>query len=276
MLILVSGPERIIPSTSTKLEVGYTDFILSICLSVDKIVSGQALGVFYYMSEIHWIPTLLTLSVYFPFVIQSHHCRSGHAWSLIIDPLTAGTPTHKIGAMFKALKPTCWHMADNCNLQKHIFPIFFLWWHPSIHLLTESCLLQVFFLIPKFWLLGFWCACVQARITKFGPEVQNNLVKILLFWGLIDLDLQGQIESKIILLLSVWTCMLQDVVSEVEVKYRLHQCLCHLKQPMDAIVVVRTHLLSSLLAATFRWLSLSPCTVINPILLTRWLSARLQ
>ena len=53
MLILVSGPERIIPSTSTKLEVGYTDFILSICLSVDKIVSGQALGVFYYMSEIH-------------------------------------------------------------------------------------------------------------------------------------------------------------------------------------------------------------------------------
>ena len=34
---------------------------------------------------------------------------------------------------------------------------------------------------------------VQARITKFGPEVQNTLVKILLFWEVIDHDLQGRI-----------------------------------------------------------------------------------
>ena len=34
---------------------------------------------------------------------------------------------------------------------------------------------------------------IQVRITKFGPEVQNSLVKVLLFWVAIDLDLQGQI-----------------------------------------------------------------------------------
>ena len=33
-----------------------------------------------------------------------------------------------------------------------------------------------------------------ARITKFGPEVQNNLVKIHIFCGAIDLGLGGQIE----------------------------------------------------------------------------------
>ena len=33
---------------------------------------------------------------------------------------------------------------------------------------------------------------VQARINKFGPEVQNTLRSIL-FWGLIDLNRQGQI-----------------------------------------------------------------------------------
>ena len=38
---------------------------------------------------------------------------------------------------------------------------------------------------------------IQARITKFGPEVQNTLVEILIvLWGAIDLDLQGQIWVK--------------------------------------------------------------------------------
>ena len=53
---------------------------------------------------------------YFHFVIQSHYCRNAHAWSLIIDPLTAGTPKHKVSAMFKAVKPMCWCMADDCSL----------------------------------------------------------------------------------------------------------------------------------------------------------------
>ena len=34
---------------------------------------------------------------------------------------------------------------------------------------------------------------VQARITKFGPEVLNTLVEIPMVLGVIDLDLQGQI-----------------------------------------------------------------------------------
>ena len=34
---------------------------------------------------------------------------------------------------------------------------------------------------------------VQARITKFGPEKQNTLVKIPIVFGAIDLDLQSQI-----------------------------------------------------------------------------------
>ena len=34
---------------------------------------------------------------------------------------------------------------------------------------------------------------VQAKITKLGPKMQKTLVKILIFCGLIDLDLQGQI-----------------------------------------------------------------------------------
>ena len=34
---------------------------------------------------------------------------------------------------------------------------------------------------------------IQARITKFRPEVQNTLVKIPIVLGAIDLDLQGQI-----------------------------------------------------------------------------------
>ena len=34
----------------------------------------------------------------------------------------------------------------------------------------------------------------QASITKFGSEMQNTLVKMpIIFLGLIDLDLQGQI-----------------------------------------------------------------------------------
>ena len=42
------------------------------------------------------------------------------------------------------------------------------------------------------------CPCnnlslVPARITKFEPDVQNILVRSLLFRGLIDLDFQGQI-----------------------------------------------------------------------------------
>ena len=49
---------------------------------------------------------------------------------------------------------------------------------------------------------SFW-ACphhnsspIQARIIKFGPEVQNNSVKILIVLGAIDLDLEGQIWLK--------------------------------------------------------------------------------
>ena len=34
---------------------------------------------------------------------------------------------------------------------------------------------------------------IQARITKFGPDVQNTLVKIPIVWVAIDLNLQGQI-----------------------------------------------------------------------------------
>ena len=37
---------------------------------------------------------------------------------------------------------------------------------------------------------------IQARITKFGPEVQNTLVKTPIVLGAIDLDLQGQIWLK--------------------------------------------------------------------------------
>ena len=37
---------------------------------------------------------------------------------------------------------------------------------------------------------------VQARITKFGPGVHNNLVEISIFSGVIDLDLQDQIELQ--------------------------------------------------------------------------------
>ena len=32
---------------------------------------------------------------------------------------------------------------------------------------------------------------VQARATKFGPEVLNTLLRSLLFWGLIELDLSN-------------------------------------------------------------------------------------
>ena len=34
---------------------------------------------------------------------------------------------------------------------------------------------------------------IQVRIIKFGPEMQNTLVRSLLFLGMIDRDLQGQI-----------------------------------------------------------------------------------
>ena len=37
---------------------------------------------------------------------------------------------------------------------------------------------------------------IQARITKFGPEMQNTLVKIPVVLGAIDLKLQGQIWLK--------------------------------------------------------------------------------
>ena len=38
---------------------------------------------------------------------------------------------------------------------------------------------------------------IEARITKFGPAVQNTLVQIpIVFWGAIDLDLQCQIWLK--------------------------------------------------------------------------------
>ena len=34
---------------------------------------------------------------------------------------------------------------------------------------------------------------VQAKTTKFGQKVQNNMVKVPIVLGAIDLDLQGQI-----------------------------------------------------------------------------------
>ena len=45
------------------------------------------------------------------------------------------------------------------------------------------------------------CLCVsvnhvEARITKFGPEIQNTLFKIPMVFGFIDHDLQCQIELK--------------------------------------------------------------------------------
>ena len=40
------------------------------------------------------------------------------------------------------------------------------------------------------------CICVCARITKFGPQVQNNLVKVSIVLVAIDLELQSQIELK--------------------------------------------------------------------------------
>ena len=46
---------------------------------------------------------------------------------------------------------------------------------------------------------------VQAMITKFGPGVQNNLVKIMLFSS-IDLHFQGQIELQNQNLPPFWTC----------------------------------------------------------------------
>ena len=39
-------------------------------------------------------------------------------------------------------------------------------------------------------------SAIQARITKFGPEMQNTLVKILIVLGAINLDLQCRIQLK--------------------------------------------------------------------------------
>ena len=36
-------------------------------------------------------------------------------------------------------------------------------------------------------------SAVQAKITKFGSEMQNTLIKMPIILGVIDLDLQGQI-----------------------------------------------------------------------------------
>ena len=36
-------------------------------------------------------------------------------------------------------------------------------------------------------------SAVQARITKLGSEMQNTLVKMPIIFGVIDLDLKGQI-----------------------------------------------------------------------------------
>ena len=43
-------------------------------------------------------------------------------------------------------------------------------------------------------------SAVQTRITKFGSKKQTTLVKVLIDFGLIELDLQGQIplESRIL------------------------------------------------------------------------------
>ena len=57
---------------------------------------------------------------YFYFVIQSHYCRISHAWSLILDPKTAGAPTHKVNTMFKTLKLSCWHMGDQYLFAFHV------------------------------------------------------------------------------------------------------------------------------------------------------------
>ena len=35
---------------------------------------------------------------------------------------------------------------------------------------------------------------IQARLTKFGPKMQNTLVKVIIVLGTIDLELQGQIK----------------------------------------------------------------------------------
>ena len=78
---------------------------------------------------------------------------------------------------------------------------------------TDAVHNEVIFTRDQFWILGIVIACIcpsvrqplacpcdnlwpiQAKITKFGPEVQTTLVKIptVLFCGMIDLDLQGQI-----------------------------------------------------------------------------------
>ena len=94
------------------------------------------------------------------------------------------------------------------NLTKQDTSHLNLLWHKSLDLIWyeskifnrssgvgdgEPCIVENLFMK--------WCVTcvetpVQARITKFGPEVQNTLVKILIVWGFIDFDLQGQIELE--------------------------------------------------------------------------------
>ena len=80
------------------------------CPSVSPLVKG--------------LKRLLQMVDFFHLVIQSHYCRSGRAWSLIVDQLTAGAPKQTVGTMFKAPKLMCWHMADDCSLQISQVPVF--------------------------------------------------------------------------------------------------------------------------------------------------------
>ena len=77
--------------------------------------------------------------------------------SLIADPLTAGAPTQKVGTMFKAPKPMCWHMADDCNLKKYIF----------FHIFNSKILIS--------W--GQWVKRIR-RVTLCHLELGSNLQKV--------------------------------------------------------------------------------------------------
>ena len=65
------------------------------------------------------------------------------------------------------------------------------WPWPSRSNLTYKLEFTPFWVCPHHYLLP-----IQARITKFGPEVESSWLRSLLFWVTIDLDLQGQIWFK--------------------------------------------------------------------------------
>ena len=141
-----------------------------------------------------WSCPLVRWSVvdYFHFVIQSHYCRSGHAWSLIIDPLTAGTPTQKVGSMSKAPKLTCWHMTETA-VQRIYFSYIFLWWHLSVCLSVH----HTFFYVPvivSLWnfqellplpkVMSLHCKRSWSEVKSQGHRGQNKFCPNLGFSGL--------------------------------------------------------------------------------------------